>query len=162
MSEPSIKPVPLDQSNFDEFGEVIETEGKDFTLINDGSAQNFSELANIDVLSEGGYPRVSIYESNPLQQPIKLTLLERHPLGSQAFIPLSSAPFLVVVASEASPDKVRAFITNGRQGVNFKANTWHHPLLVLEPQCRFLVIDRGGKGDNCEIQDLSKALTLNL
>ncbi len=162
MSDRLIRPFPLSQESFSDYGDVIETDGRQFDLINDGSARSYSDLASIDVLTQDGHPRISIYESNPLQQPIHLRMLERHPLASQAFVPLGSDPFLVVVAAEATPGSVRAFITNGRQGVNFRPNTWHHPLLVLQPASRFLVIDRGGEGENCEIQELAEALTLDL
>ena len=162
MSDRVLRPSPLSQDSFTEYGDVIETDGRQFKLINDGSARNYSDLASIDVLTKNGHPQISIYESNPLKQPIQIRMLERHPLASQAFVPLGSDPFLVVVATEATPGSVRAFITNGRQGVNFRPNTWHHPLLVLKPESRFLVIDRGGEGDNCEIQDLAEALSLDL
>ena len=160
MSEQVIKPQPLSQQAFAEYGEVIETEGRDYNVINDGSARSYTDLATVDVLEGGGHTRVNIYESNPLPQPVQISMLERHPLGSQAFIPLSRDPFLVLVALEATADSLQAFVTNGEQGVNFKPGTWHHPLLVLRPASRFLVIDRGGEGDNCDIQQLSQSAVL--
>jgi ureidoglycolate lyase len=80
-------------------------------------------------------------------------MLERHPLGSQLFMPLSADPFVVVVAPPAAvPDReaVRAFLTNGRQGVNYRRGAWHHPLIALAAGREFLVIDRGGPGENCD------------
>ena len=66
----------------------------------------------------------------------------------------------MLVALEATADSLQAFVTNGEQGVNFKPGTWHHPLLVLRPASRFLVIDRGGEGDNCDVQQLSQSAVL--
>ena len=160
MSSRVIEAEALNQEAFAEYGEVIETDARDFNVINDGSARNFSDLARIDVLTNGGYPRLNIYESDPLPAPIEIKLMERHPLGSQAFIPLGKEPFLVVVSREKFVEEPRAFITNGSQGINFAPNTWHHPLLVLKPASRFLVIDRGGEGENCEIVNLATPVIL--
>jgi ureidoglycolate lyase len=85
--------------------------------------------------------------------PVEIQLLERHPIGSQAFIPLGERRFLVVVAENVvtpSAQHVRAFLTNGRQGVNYHRNTWHHFALALDQVTDFLVVDRGGPGENCE------------
>lgn len=158
--EHAITPVPLTREAFVDFGDVIETQGRDFQVINDGSAQNYSDLANIDVLAEGGQPRVNIFESNPLPSPIEIRMMERHPLSSQAFIPLGSEPFLIVVSKHEDAENLHAFITNGKQGVNYRRNLWHHPLLVTVPDSRFIVIDRGGEGENCELRDLSEIVTL--
>jgi ureidoglycolate lyase len=78
--------------------------------------------------------------------------MERHPLSSQAFIPLSSTPFLVVVAPAGELDlgTLKAFRSNGRQGINYRRGTWHHPLLALERISEFLIVDRGGAGANCD------------
>lgn len=161
-SSHSISPRPLTREAFAAFGDVIETEGRGFQLVNDGSARNFSDLAAIDVLAEGGRPRVNIFESNPLPTPIEISMMERHPLSSQAFIPLSTDPFLVVVSTDTNAETLHAFITNGRQGVNYRRNLWHHPLLVRVPQSRFIVIDRDGEGENCDILNLARPMTLSV
>jgi ureidoglycolate lyase len=80
-------------------------------------------------------------------------MVERHPLSSQAFVPLSRLPFLVVVARPGDvprADDLRAFVTNGRQGVNYARGTWHHPLIAFDESGDFLVIDRGGPGADCD------------
>jgi ureidoglycolate lyase len=85
--------------------------------------------------------------------PRVIKMLERHPLGSQAFIPLLGHPFLVVVApagDEPVPGAVRAFRSNGRQGVNYHRGVWHHPVLTIEKRDEFLVVDRSGSGNNCD------------
>ena len=84
-------------------------------------------------------------------------MLEKHPLGSQAFFPVEERRWLVVVATEPKAESVHAFWASGRQGVNYHRNIWHHPLLVLEPQ-QFVVIDRGGDGHNCDETALDTAV----
>lgn len=135
---------------FAPFGEVIAAaSAQTVQAINTGTAQRFHALAHIDCDAEGGSPIISIFRAQPRELPFTVRLLERHPLGSQAFMPLSPHPYLVVVAS--SPDAVpRAFLAQQDQGINLHRGTWHHPLLALAARSDFLVIDRAGAGDNCE------------
>jgi ureidoglycolate lyase len=141
---------------FAPFGDVIEaSERAHHRSINAGFAERYDELARIDTGSDGGHPVVSIFRARPRALPLRLTLMERHPLGSQAFVPLAPLRFLVVVAA-AGPapgvDDVRAFLAGAGQGVNLARGTWHHPLLALDAGGDFLVIDRGGPGaaDDCD------------
>jgi ureidoglycolate lyase len=142
--------VALTAAAFAPFGEVIEpAAAAAVQSINAGTAQRFHDIARIDP-GEGGRVLLSIVRARARTLPFELELLERHPLGSQAFVPLDPATrYLVVVAAsaEATP---RAFIAGHGQGVNFAAGTWHHPLLALDRSCDFLVLDRGGEGDNCD------------
>ncbi|MBQ0815032.1 MAG: ureidoglycolate lyase, partial [Marinobacter sp.] len=106
---------------------------------------------------------ISIFVTQPIQMPLELTFLERHPLGSQAFMPLHGERFVVVVAPAGDvidPAQVRAFITDGRQGVNYRAGTWHAIQSVLEREGEFLVVDRGGAGHNCDEHPLAVQVTL--
>ncbi|MBS0661469.1 MAG: ureidoglycolate lyase [Verrucomicrobia bacterium] len=147
-----LTPVLLTREGFAPFGDVIETEGARHYPINEGTTERYHDLARVEALGPEPRVLVSIFVGQPRPQPIALRLVERHPLGSQAFIPLQEQDYLVVVA-EAGPDgpgRLHAFRATGRQGVNYRANVWHHPLLVLEPDSRFLVIDRGGVGSNLE------------
>jgi ureidoglycolate lyase len=142
---------PLSAAAFAAFGEVVEA-GSRFELINDGTARQFADLATVDVAAEGGQPRISIYRAETRPWPLPITMLERHPLGSQLFMPLSRDPFVVVVAPPGPlPDRsnIRAFVTNGRQGINCRRGTWHHPLIALAAG-EFLVLDRAGPGANCD------------
>lgn len=139
----------LTASAFALFGEVVEA-GAAPESINEGTARRYADLATIEL--EGGRPRVSLYRAEARSLPLAITMLERHPLGSQLFMPLSPEPFMVVVAPAAPvPDRsaVRAFLTNGRQGVNYRRGTWHHPLIAPRAG-EFLVLDRGGPGANCD------------
>lgn len=158
-----LKIEPLSSLVFQPFGDVIEASesGLHFS-INDGFAERFHDLARIDVSTQGGRPSISIFRAKPRQLPMQLLILERHPLGSQAFIPLSNQPFLVVVAppsAELDLQGLRCFLAAPGQGVNYARGTWHHPLIALHAPSDFLVVDRAGaKADaNCDEQLLTDA-----
>lgn len=143
---------PLTREGFEPFGEVIETAGAHHYPINQGSTERYHDLCRVDVGTEGGTPLVSIFRGQPFTPPIELKMVERHPLGSQAFIPLSARPFLIVVAEAdgLAPGHLHAFLSSGGQGVNYRRNVWHHPLISLDEVSDFAVVDRGGPGDNLE------------
>jgi ureidoglycolate lyase len=150
---------PLTAEAFRLFGEVIEaTDAVRHFTINDGYAERFHELATVDTGPPGGRAIVSIFKARPRVLPLQLILLERHPLGSQAFMPLSGRAYLVVVAPPmphgAAPDisVLRCFRAEGTQGINYARGTWHHPLIALDAPSDFLVVDRGGAPteQNCD------------
>lgn len=147
---PTLIVEPLTQAAFAPFGEVIEPASAQVVhSINDGTALRFDALARVDVVGAGAHPVISLFRAQPRGLPFIVSTLERHPLGSQAFMPLGTAPYLVVVAANAETPP-RAFLAQASQGVNFLRGTWHHPLLALERESEFLVIDRAGEGANCE------------
>jgi ureidoglycolate lyase len=153
---------PLTAAAFAPFGDVIEASDRARRMtINEGFTERYHDLARVDLgngaaAHHGETPArtlISIFRSKPRQLPLRLSLMERHPLGSQAFMPLSRCTFLVVVApGGAAPDLtgMRCFLAAAGQGVNYACGTWHHPLLSLKEVCDFLVIDRGGPGVNLE------------
>lgn len=148
----AIRPEPLTAAAFAEFGDVIEAEGA-FELINNDTSRRFADLAKVDVAGKGGRPQVSIYRAQAAALPLPIAMLERHPLSSQLFMPLRRAPFLIVVAPAGEgihSAAVRAFVTNGRQGINYRRGTWHHPLIAFGSVSEFLVVDRAGEGRNCD------------
>ena len=150
--------APLNKATFAPFGEVIEVKDAKPKLINDGFAQRFDGLARIDVSAEGGAVNISLFDGAIRPSPIQIKLMERHPLGSQLFMPLNGRPWLVVVCTDPRvPASYRAFSASGQQGVNYARNTWHHPLLVLTDASPFLVVDRAGPGDNLEEVRLAEA-----
>jgi ureidoglycolate lyase len=157
LSAALLRPEPLTKDAFGTFGEVIEVEGSQFYLINDGMVQRYHDLVHVNVGAEGGRPIINLFRGRPYTYPLTVTSLERHPLGSQAFMPLSATPFAIIVAppgeSIAAGD-LRAFVTDGRQGINYRRGTWHHVLLTLERESDFLVVDRAGPGKNCEVLEL--------
>jgi ureidoglycolate lyase len=152
-----LTPKPLTRAAFAPFGDVIETAGAEHFTINEGTTERFHDLARVDVESGGGRALINVFRVQPLPLPISITMMERHPLGSQAFVPLGSRPFLVIVAPrETRPNAtdLRAFLAEAGQGVNYAKGVWHHPVLALESETDFLVVDRGGPGDNVDVVTL--------
>jgi len=167
MSIPcELQVMPLTRAAFAPFGEVIETAGCDSVPINEGMAQRYHDLAAIDVGEGGGRLTLNIFHARPWPRPIQVRVMERHPLASQAFIPMLERPFLVVIAPPGpspAPDALRAFVTNGHQGVNYRRGVWHHPLLVLDQPADLLVLDRDGSGSNLdEVSLLEHKIYLSL
>lgn len=156
---------PLTRAAFAPFGEVIES-GLDTPLsINAGMTERYHDLATVDVGADGSRVLINIFETRPYALPLRVSMLERHPLGSQAFVPMDGSPFLVVVAPPGDIvdlQAVQAFVTNGAQGVNYAPGVWHHPLVVTDRPGRFLVVDRGGPGHNCDVQQFSEEDTLGV
>ena len=152
MAGVMLKIEPLTKAAFAPFGDVIETEGGEFRLINSGSTQRFHDLMKIDVADQNGFPIVSIFRGQPFEFPIEIKMLERHSLGSQGFMPMGKFPFIVVVAHdiEGVPAAPKVFLADKGQGVNYAKNTWHHPLLSLKNVSDFIVVDRGGDGNNLQ------------
>jgi len=148
-----LKPRPLSLEAFAPYGDVLETgAAREVRAINYGQTDRYHDIAALDLLANGGQPLVSIFHSRPLPRPIAVKVMERHPLSSQAFYPLSNHPYMVVVApaGEFDAERLEAFIASGTQGVNYRAGTWHHYSLALDKPCDFLVIDRGGPEKNCD------------
>lgn len=160
MSEPRLEVELLTAEAFAPFGEVIApTAARTTYTINEGTSQRFHALGHVEC--DGGAPVLSIFRAQPRPLPFRVEMLERHPLGSQAFVPLSKAPYLVVVATDPSATP-RAFLAADGQGVNFFRGTWHHPLLALERESDFLVVDREGEGGNCNEARLAQAWELTI
>ena len=151
--------APLSREAFAPFGEVIEASDavRHFT-INGGNTERYHDLARLEPGPEGRVI-VSIFRSQPRSLPFTVQMMERHPLASQAFIPMSGRPYLVVVAPAGEPPRVedlRVFLGRGDQGVNYATGVWHHPLLALEAESDFIVIDRSGPGHNCDEVQLER------
>lgn len=146
-----LRPHPLTKAAFAPYGKIIELDGNPPLSINQGFAERFDDLAPIDVSNEGGSVKVSLFTAKLRPQPVAINMMERHPLGSQLFYPLQDRPWLVVVCGDPQDrGSFRAFRATGQQGVNYNKNTWHFPLLVLEAESRFLIVDRKGPGNNLE------------
>jgi ureidoglycolate lyase len=152
---------PLTRDAFAPFGQVLQTEGAQHFSINQGTTTRFHALAAADPGADGR-AILSIFRGTRRPDPIRIAMLERHPLGSQAFMPLSADDWLVVVAEQPRADALRCFRASGTQGVQYGVNVWHHPLLVLVPEQEFLVVDRDGPGDNLEEIDLDQAAEIRL
>lgn len=148
-----LDPKPLTSEAFAPFGDVIETAERDYFMINDGNTRRYHRLAEVDTGPADGKAIINIFRTQAYDYPFRIRMLERHPHGSQAFIPLRNEPFLIVVAprgEQIDPQDICAFIAQGNQGVNYHKGTWHHPVLALKDEDEFLVVDRGGDLPNCE------------
>jgi ureidoglycolate lyase len=137
---------PLTAAAFAPFGDVLEV-GGEARVINGGLCNRYHDRAGLDFTD--GRAGISIFHAHCRALPYHFDLIERHPDGSQAFIPMSADPFLVIAAlnNQAQP---QAFITNGAQGINFHRGTWHGVLTPLAGNGLFAVIDRIGNGANLE------------
>ena len=142
----ALSPEPLTASAFAPFGDVLDTTGE-ARLINAGLCQRFHDRARLDFID--GRAGLSIFQAAPRALPYAFDLIERHPEGSQAFLPMTAHPFLVIVATDpvATP---RAFLTNGAQGINLHRGTWHGVLTPLHAPGLFAVVDRIGPGTNLQ------------
>ena len=143
---------PLTAAAFAPYGDVIEAAGAPTVMINRGKCGRYNDLAKLDMAGPEGRPAISIFDAEPYHLPLVLDMVERHPLGSQAFLPLSAEPFLVVVAADRDgvPVEPRAFLTDPGQGVNYHRGTWHGVVTPLGRAQLFAVVDRLGEGSNLE------------
>ena len=155
MNKIKLTPEKLTTENFSQFGQVISLEQKDFLIINNGYAKKYPDLATIDTQEHGGTTTVHIYVAKKRQFPLQINMLEKHPFFSQTFIPKDNQPFLVVVApasDEPNIRDIRAFISNGEQGVNYSRGVWHFPLISVKDGAQFIVIDRKHVIDSDDIE----------
>lgn len=152
MSSNILPVVPLTKSAFAPFGDVVEADPSTMRLINGGTTERYHALGHPRVLGEGAQPIISLFRGQPRRLPYPVDMMERHPLGSQSFHPLQDRPWLVIVAEDEGgrPGIPHVFRASGRQGINYSANVWHHPLMALEEISDFLVVDRSGPGNNLE------------
>lgn len=144
--------APLTREAFAPFGDVLDTDWHDRFHINAGMAERFHDMAKVEATGPEAKVIISIFRGNPYPFPLQLKLVERHPFGSQAFMPLTPAPFLVVVCPDRldGPGQPHAFVTAPGQGVNYHRNVWHAVLTPIGQKQDFLVVDRGGDGNNLE------------
>ena len=158
MTDKIIKPVSITKDNFSQFGDVISTKDIKPIEINNGYAKRYDGISNLNTSKDNGETTISIFSALKRNFPMKIDMMEKHPLGSQAFIPMKETTFLAFVAPNGDkPDlnKIEAFIIPPGIGVNYKPGTWHFPLISTEDM-NFLVVDRKGPGDNLIIKNLDK------
>ena len=143
---------PLTEEAFAPFGEVIDLNKAENFPINNGMCTRFNDLATVELGGEKPRPLVNVFRGKPYDLPLHLKMVERHPLGSQAFIPMSKRPFLVIVSEDRDniPQTPLAFLTKPGQGINIGQNIWHGVLTTLGEVSDFVVVDRGGPGNNLE------------
>ena len=157
-----LKPEPLTRENFAAYGDVIESSEFDVEAMNDESFERFDDMCSVEAAD--GRVAISIARCRTATSlPHRIDMVERHPYGSQAFVPLTPCRMLVVVAppgeSVAAAD-LRAFVSTGRQGINYHRGTWHMPLIAFDAGQEFLIVDRVGATPNCDLHELDEAVTL--
>ena len=165
-----IKPKALTKQAFKAFGDVIEANDQaEHFAINDGYTERYHDLAEVDVNSSNGRALVNIFRTQPFALPLAIKMMERHPLSSQAFIPMGKHPYLVVVAPKGDFDEssIEVFLATNSQGVNYHAGTWHHYCLALEGVSDFIVVDRGDENsnestNNCDVVTLDGSIVVEL
>tara|TARA_B100001769_G_scaffold232291_1_gene195267 strand:- start:904 stop:1398 length:495 start_codon:yes stop_codon:yes gene_type:complete len=153
-----IKPIKITKKNFSKFGDLINTKKRKPIIINNGYAKRFHNLVKINTSSKKGNPIVSIFSAKKRSFPMKIDMMENHPLGSQAFIPMKETTFIVFVAPKGKKpniNKIESFIVPKQTGINYKPGIWHFPL-ISKKNMNFLVIDRKGKGNNLIIHNFKK------
>ena len=155
---------PLDRTGFAPFGQVIETEGAKHFPINNGMCERFDDLAHVEATGPDARVAISIFRAQPYPFPLSLSFVERHPFGSQAFIPLTPHPFLVVTCEQRpdGPGRPHAFVTAPGQGVNYPAGLWHGVLTPIGWSQDFLVVDRAGTGSNVEEHSFAEPWEIRL
>ena len=151
-----IIPKKITKENFSKFGDMITTKNIKPLDINNGYAKRYDDIAKINTSKDNGETTISIFSALKRTFPMKIDMMEKHPLGSQAFIPMKETTFIAFVAPNGDkPDlnKIEAFIIPPGIGINYNPGTWHFPLISTEDM-NFLVVDRKGSGDNLVIENL--------
>ena len=158
MTEKIITPIPITKENFAKYGDMISTKDIKPLEINNGYAKRYDDIAKLNTSKENGETTISIFSALKRNFPMKIDMMEKHPLGSQAFIPMKETTFLAFVAPKDETldlNKIEAFIIPPGIGINYYPGTWHFPLISTEDM-NFLVVDRKGSGDNLVIKNLDK------
>ncbi|MCV0393998.1 MAG: ureidoglycolate lyase [Rhizobiaceae bacterium] len=155
---------PLTREAFAEFGDVIDTDWPDHFPINGGMTERYHDLARVEAEGPNARVLISIFRGKPYAFPLELAMVERHPFGSQAFMPLEGRPFLVVVCHDGQdgPGEPHAFMTAPGQGVSYPRNCWHAVLTCIDEPQDFLVVDRGGDGSNLEEHHFDEPFQIHL
>ncbi len=158
----TLQPMPLTRERFAPYGDVIETSADRLVAMNAARFERFDNQCAVEAVD--GQVEISIVRCRlATALPYRVDMVERHPHGSQAFVPLTPYRFMVVVApaeEDVVADDLRAFVTNGRQGVNYHLGIWHMPLIAFDAGQEFLVIDRSGESPNCDEHSLEEPVTL--
>ncbi|MBT8083463.1 MAG: ureidoglycolate lyase [Gammaproteobacteria bacterium] len=158
----ALRPVPLTRARFAPYGDVIDASHDAVQPMNEARFERFDDLCDVD-LGDGGVAISVTRARTATVLPLRVDCVERHPLGSQAFVPLSPCTMVVVVAppgEAVEAGDLRAFVTNGRQGINYHRGTWHMPLIAFEAGQEYLIVDRAGCEHNCDEHELDTVVML--
>lgn len=153
MKKITLPAEQLTAENFAPFGEVIEIGHRDSVTSADGFLETYLDLAQIDVATREGRPQLNLLRATPRKLPLQIQSLERYHMATRTIMPLLFYPFMIIVAppgSTVDTSALRAFVSDGQQGVNINRGIWQHPLIALKRRMNFLTIDRAGGGRNRE------------
>jgi len=165
MNSITISLSPLTGKSFLPYGDVIEVHNDNpIIAINGGLANRHHNLAKVDVNTKNGHAAISIIDTQKIVLPLRVTTMERHPLGSQAFMPIGNNPYLVLVApaGEFDPHALSGFLVQSNQGINYAKGVWHHACISLYDSNQFLVVDREGEGDNCDFIHIPESINITI
>jgi ureidoglycolate lyase len=158
----TLRPEPLTRARFAPYGDVIDASHDNVNAMNEARFERFDDLCRVDLA--GGDVAISMTRCRtPTSLPLRVDMVERHPLGSQAFVPMTPCRMVIVVAppgESVNAEDLRAFVTNGRQGINYHRGTWHMPLIAFAAGQEFLIVDRRADTPNCEQHELDVAVML--
>ena len=158
----TLRPEPLTRERFAPYGDVIDASHDNINAMNEARFERFDDLCQVDMA--GGDVAISVTRCRtPTLLPLRIDMVERHPLGSQAFVPLTPCRMVIVVAPPGegvNPEDLRAFVTSGRQGINYHRGTWHMPLIAFTAGQEFLIVDRRADAPNCEQHELDAVVML--
>ncbi|OWT80402.1 ureidoglycolate lyase [Achromobacter sp. HZ28] len=145
----------LDGRGFAQFGEVLENRG-------DTRRRDFS----LQFAQENG-PRLWVNRIEPCARaPIIVREMERHPHSAQSFIPMRGGRCLVVVGLSAAdgaldPATIRAFVTDGSQGVSYRPDVWHFAFTAIDGSNEVAVImGYSGRGDDTVLTSLDERIEI--
>ncbi len=165
MKKITLPAEQLTAESFAPFGDVIEIGDREPTVSPDSFAETYVDLAHIDVIAKDGRPQLNLIRATPRKLPLQIQILERYQLSSRVIMPLLFYPFMIIVAPaalEADPNTLRAFVSDGQQGVNLSKGIWQHPLIALKRRMNFLTLDRAGPGRDREQIALDDKLQINI
>lgn len=165
MTDIKLQLEPLTKEGFAPYGDVIEINGANQIIsINQGLADRHHDLVEVDVHDENGHTIISIIDTQKICLPFRVSIMERHPLGSQAFMPTGTHPYIVVVTEPGEFDhkQLKGFLAQPNQGVNYAKGTWHHSCMSLYGGNQFLVVDRGGQGANCDFSAVPDSINITI
>ena len=163
MSTLLLKLQPLCQETFYEFGDVIDdSEKREIDEINYGHTQKIRCDSIVDTHLQNGRTVINLYKTRPVELPFEVKKMERHPIGTQAFINIDDNPAIVIVAKRGEFDatELRAFLVRSDQAINYHKGTWHHHNLCLDSSTRFIVVERDGSEGNCEEIDIPENIRI--
>jgi ureidoglycolate lyase len=144
----------LNADDFAPFGEIVMVPRRNGVAANGGTAKRFDDAVTLDLTARQGRPQLSMFRVEPVRLPLRFGMLERHALSSQTFVPFPARRFLVIVAPPGdapAPEAIRAFVTDGRQGIHYARGVWHHPALALDEPTDFIVIGRAARTVDCDV-----------